>query len=99
DEVEIINRNVSLFVAEDTFHQNETVPGPVTLICMYLVLLPLPPAWAASSPSCVMSACPFQGGVPLVVQLTPGVSTAAANGITAVTERTAFELTTSPRGF
>src|SRR6266508_4010361 len=88
---------MSLFVSEDTFHQKLTVPGPVTVVCRVPELpSPTAPLRAASTPSCVTTDCPIQGGEPLVVQTQAGVSKVSANETNGVTVRTAPELVVVP---
>ena len=85
--------------SEETFHQKVSTPGPVTVANREAVPLSrMPVLCAASTPSWVTTAWPIQEGEALVVQASPGASTASASVIRGVTVRKALKLVTAPAG-
>ena len=65
-------------VSEDTRHQNVSVPGPVTVVCIQLSpLWVMVPLTAASTPSCVVAVWLVQSASPPVVHGHWAASTAS----------------------
>src|SRR2546421_12791236 len=93
-------RRKSLLVSEETFHQKLSMAGPLAVVCMELEpLFPTAPLRAASTPSCVTRGWPTQTGLPTVVQLQVGISSASTRGRTGVTVKTATTLVALPDEF
>src|SRR5207248_2392893 len=68
----------SKFGSESTFHQNDTVAGPVTVISRLLLWLsPIAPLWAALTPSWLTWVSAVHGRSPVVDHCKSGLSSAA----------------------
>src|SRR5439155_24057762 len=73
------NRSQSKSFSEDTFHQNVSVPGPVTVVSSHdSWLSKTNPLCAASTPSCVAEERPDHKALPPVIQTRLGSSSASS---------------------
>ena len=74
--------SVSYPVSDDTFHQNESVPAPETVVVRRVTPpLPTAPLRAALSPTTNSSVCSNQGASPSVPNTRAALSSVAPDGL------------------